>query len=66
MNLVPVFINALPDTVKGILISEPCKSDMGGYSVYASCLDGSDPCVRLDGYMFDEHGGENGWKIEVY
>lgn len=40
------------------------QSGMGGYSVYASCLDGSDPCVRLDGYMFDEHGGENGWKIE--
>ena len=37
---------------------------MGGYSVYASCLDGSDPCVRLDGYMSAEHGGENGWKIE--
>lgn len=40
------------------------QSGMGGYSIYASCLDGSDPCVRLDGYMSDEHGGENGWKIE--
>ena len=37
---------------------------MGGYSIYASSLDGSDPMVRLERYMRDEHGGENGWKIE--
>lgn len=37
---------------------------MGGYSIYASSLDGSDPCVRLEGYMADEHGGKDGWKIE--
>ena len=37
---------------------------MGGYSIYASSLDGSDPMVRLEGYLRDEHGGENGWKIE--
>ena len=36
------------------------KAGLGGYSIYGSCLDGSDPCVRLDGYMF----GENAWKIE--
>ena len=36
------------------------QSGMGGYSIYGSCLDGTDPCVRLDGYMF----GENAWKIE--
>ena len=40
------------------------QSGMGGYSIYASCLDGTDPCLRLDGYMSAEHGGENGWKIE--
>ena len=33
---------------------------MGGYSIYASCLDGTDPCVRLEGYM----RGENAWKVE--
>lgn len=38
--------------------------NMGGYSIYASSLDGSDPMVRLDRYMQTEHGGENGWKIE--
>lgn len=37
---------------------------MGGYSIYASSLDGSDPCVRLERYMSDEHGGKDGWKIE--
>lgn len=36
------------------------KVGLGGYSIYGSCLDGSDPCVRLDGYM----RGENAWKIE--
>ncbi len=37
---------------------------MGGYSIYASSLDGSDKCVRLEAYMADEHGGKDGWKIE--
>lgn len=36
------------------------KAGLGGYFSYGSCLDGSDPCVRLDGYM----RGENAWKIE--
>lgn len=36
------------------------QSGMGGYSIFGSCLDGTDPCVRLDGYLF----GENAWKIE--
>lgn len=33
---------------------------MGGYSIYASSLDGSDKCVRLEAYMADEHGGKDG------
>ena len=37
---------------------------MGGYSIYGYCLDGTDPCVRLDRYMAVEHGGVDGWKIE--
>ena len=36
------------------------QAGMGGYSIFGSCLDGTDPCVRLDGYIF----GENAWKIE--
>ncbi len=36
------------------------QSGMGSYSIYASCLDGTDPCLRLDGYM----RGEDAWRIE--
>ena len=36
------------------------QSGMGGYSIYGSCLDGSDPCLRMDGYM----RADDGWKIE--
>lgn len=35
----------------------------GGYSLFASSLDGTDPCVRLESYMEDE-GVNNGWVIE--
>lgn len=35
-------------------------SGSGGYSIYGSCLDGTDQCVRLEGYM----RGENAWKID--
>ena len=38
---------------------------MGGYSIYGSAIDGTDPLVRLDGYMAVEHGGENGWVVET-
>ena len=37
---------------------------MSGRSIFGSCLDQSDPCVRLDQYMAVEHGGKNGWIIE--
>ena len=40
------------------------RPNMGGYSIYASSLDGSDPCVRLEQYMAAEHGGKDGWQIE--
>lgn len=40
------------------------RPNMGGYSIYASALDGSDPCVRLEQYMASEYGGKNGWQIE--
>lgn len=38
---------------------------MGGYSIYGSCLDGTDPCVRLERYMACEKGGKDGWQIEL-
>lgn len=37
---------------------------MGGYSIFGSCLDGSDQYLRLDVYMKDEQGGKNGWVAE--
>lgn len=40
------------------------KSGMGGYSIYGGSIDGTAPCVRLEGYMADEKGGKDGWKIE--
>ena len=39
------------------------QPNMGGYSVYGSCLDGTDPCVRLEQYMAVERGGEKGWSV---
>ena len=40
------------------------QPNMGGYSIFASAIDGSDPMVRLEQFMADEKGGNNGWKIE--
>ena len=38
--------------------------NMGGYSIFAYCLDvTSDQGVRLDWYMAEE-GNANGWKVE--
>lgn len=36
---------------------------MSGYSIHASCLDGTDQGVRLDLYMAEE-GNEGGWIVE--
>lgn len=40
------------------------QANMGGYSIFGSNLDGTDPVIRLDAYMANEHGGKDGWKIE--
>ena len=40
------------------------QPNMGGYSIYASAMDGSDPIVRLEQYMAAEYGGKEGWQIE--
>ena len=37
---------------------------MGGYSIYGSAVDGSDPGVRLEAYMAAEKGGKDGWRVE--
>ena len=38
-------------------------SRLGGYSIFGSCLDGTDQRVRLDWYMGEE-GNKNGWKVQ--
>jgi hypothetical protein len=40
------------------------QPNMGGYSIYASALDGSDNGVRIEQYMASEQGGKDGWQIE--
>lgn len=37
---------------------------MGGYSIFGSCLDGTDIGVRLEAYMAAEKGGKDGWKVD--
>ena len=36
--------------------------NMGGYSIFGSCLDGTDQGIRLDWYMTEE-GNPGGWKV---
>jgi len=40
------------------------QSDMGGYSIFGSCLDGEDQCLRLSDLMCEERGGKDGWVVE--
>jgi len=61
------FKDPYSETSRTYVISSDNKAfqaGMGGYSIYGYCLDGTDPCVRLDRYMAVEHGGADGWKIE--
>lgn len=61
------FKDSYPEEARTYVVSSNNKAfipGMGGYSIYGSSLDGSDPCVRLERYMQAEKGGENGWKIE--
>ena len=40
------------------------QSNMGGYSIFGSSLDGTDQGVRLERFMAEEHGGQDGWVVE--
>ena len=51
---------------RSYLISSDNKAfidGMGGYSIFASSLDGSDVGVRLEQYL-EVEGNKNGWKID--
>lgn len=39
-------------------------ANASGYSIFGDCMDGKDNGVRLECYMADEKGGNDGWKIE--
>ena len=40
------------------------QPNKGGYSIFGSCLDGTDPCLRLEGLMAAECAGKDGWVVE--
>ncbi len=40
------------------------QPNMGGYSIFASCLDNTDRYIRLENYMKEERGGQSGWIVE--
>lgn len=61
------FKEPYPEEARTYVVSSDNKAympNMGGYSIYGSALDGSDPMVRLERFMADEKGGADGWKIE--
>lgn len=61
------FPESYPESARTYSVSSDNKAfqpNMGGYSIYASAIDGSDPMVRLENYMAAEKGGKDGWKIE--
>jgi len=61
------FNESYPEVARTYCVSSNNKAfrpNMGGYSIYGSALDGSDPMVRLERYMADEKAGDGGWKIE--
>lgn len=37
---------------------------MGGYSIFASALDGTDDGIRLERYIDVEYGGKEGWHVD--
>ena len=60
------FSRQYPLLSRTYLVSSDNKAfwpNMGGYSIFAYCLDGTDQGVRLDWYMEDE-GYPGGWKVE--
>lgn len=49
------------------LISSDNKAfqpNKGGYSIFGSCLDGTDQCMRLEQYIQEEYGGRDDWAVE--
>lgn len=61
------FEHPYPLEARTYIVSSDNKAfqpNMGGYSIFASSLDGSDPCIRIERYLKNEKGGKDGWEIE--
>lgn len=61
------FTKSYSETERTYVVSSNNKAyqpNMGGYSIHASSLDGSDRGIRLEAYLAAEKGGKDGWKIE--
>ena len=63
------FDHTYPRLSRAYLVSSNNKAfqpNMGGYSIFGSCLDGTDPGVRLEQLLWAETGRAGGWKTEDY
>ena len=40
------------------------QPNMGGCSIFGSCLNGTDQHIRLENFMKEERGAQNGWVVE--
>ena len=61
------FSEPYPETARTYMVSSDNKAfqpNMGGYSIFTSAIDSSDPMVRLESYMAAEKGGKDGRKVE--
>lgn len=61
------FTSDYSEEARTYLVSSNNKAfqpNMGGYSIYGSSKDGIDLLVRLEQYMKDEKGDENGWIVD--
>ena len=60
------FSEEYPLESRSYLVSSDNKAfidGMGGYSIFASSLDKTDPCVRLEQYL-EAEGNKGGWKVD--
>lgn len=61
------FTEAYDEEARTYIVSSNNKAYQNGklgYSIFASCKDGSDQGIRLEQYLAEEYGGKKGWKIE--
>ena len=65
--LAPIIKKEYPWSSRTYIVFSDNKAfqrNKGGYSIFGSCLDGSDPCLRLEELMAEEHGVKDCWVVE--